>query len=581
MMEFLLHNRESLYEINLILQAALLAYLFGLPSRGQIKMALVRVYVVFLVHSFCILWWTYASLSVDETFFGLEANWWARALLSSLMVFLVTCMHFWYTLLQRKSDLMIPLTYLSATIVIAYWSIDLSLFEDLDRVYGSFFVAYIPFYAFGNLLLWRGVRESTNGVERRRRWVVFLAFGIPLVVVILNLLLIRSGLDREAASVINLAATGIRSVLLIVAIRFYGWIRMDLDAAAQDIFSTMKEPFLLLDSQGFITQTNPAAQAAFGTAQSYEATAERLPIRTLVPQYTSDFSHFEAPLDTLLGPRDYACICIPIRRKDTEVGRVLLLRDVTRERELTQVKSEFTSTVSHELRTPLTSILGFAKLIRKRFETGIMARYVPETKKGQRAVRQIRDNLRIMENEGQRLTRLINDVLDLSKIEAKKLEWNFVASDMNALVRNAVETSQPHFDKKPDVSLVVSVEDELPTMSVDRARIIQVLENLFLASLMVSDSGPVELRSVFDEHCLRLEVSHAGQEIPPEDHGRVFEKYPQADDVLDNHVLREGFGLALSKEIVERHDGRIGVVSNEGQGDTFFVELPSGRSGTP
>ncbi len=122
-------------------------------------------------------------------------------------------------------------------------------------------------------------------------------------------------------------------------------------------------------------------------------------------------------------------------------GVVVLIRDMTAEKEVARMKTDFLSTVSHELRTPFTSVLGFAKLIQKKLEDTILPAVTTETKKTERAVRQVRDNLGIIVAEGERLTALIKDVLDISKIEAGKIDWNMQPTDITAVINQAISAT--------------------------------------------------------------------------------------------------------------------------------------------
>jgi signal transduction histidine kinase len=564
----------SIFEVNVLFQSALLAYLLGLPSRGRVKSALITFYCVFWAHSFAFLLWTYAHGAEQGLLMGLEEAQWVRIVYVSMIAFLFACMHFWYVLLNRPVDWMFRLCLLCGTGALVYWFLHYEIFADVQKPTAIFGVVYIPFYSYGCILLWKAARKSPAGIAKRRMRVIFFAFFLALLVLVFNTGLSQLGWPRQTLAVVSLGIGGIRSLLLLVAIQFLGWIRLDLDSAAQDIFSNMKEPVLLLDLQGSVTRANPAAQQAFGIPQRPHG-SERIHIRQVVPQYTPDFQRFEVPVQTQQGTRDYVCNSTEVRRQEIAVGRVLLMRDVTRERELIEVKSEFTSTVSHELRTPLTSILGFARLIQKRFESSIMARYVPESSKSQRAVRQIRKNLQVMQDEGLRLTRLINDVLDLSKIDAGKLDWNRKDHELSAVLTAAIDQHQSLFERRPEVQLTAEFAETLPTAWVDRERLSQVLENFFIASLAVTDEGVVQLRARTHDEGVLIEVEHAGRSIPDQDRERVFEKYPKADDVLDNHVQRQGFGLALAKEIMDFHGGEIGVRSNPGPGNTFFAWIPT------
>ena len=251
-----------------------------------------------------------------------------------------------------------------------------------------------------------------------------------------------------------------------------------------------------------------------------------------------------------------------------------MMRDITREREVDRMKTEFTSTVSHELRTPLTSVLGFAKLIQKRFSTVVVPRFEPADKKEARAIKQIGQNLEVIISEGTRLTNLINDVLDISKMEAGKTDWNIKTQPLDAVIEQGVAASTGLFSRKPAVVLIEDHQSPLPTLPIDADRIIQVLLNLISNAVKFTDEGQVTLRSKTSGTTITISVIDQGIGIEPADQSKVFEKYKQVGDQLTDRPTGTGLGLPISKEIVEHHGGEIWVESVAGQGSTFSFTLP-------
>src|SRR6185295_11102250 len=141
-----------------------------------------------------------------------------------------------------------------------------------------------------------------------------------------------------------------------------------------------------------------------------------------------------------------------------------------------EAKSAFLSTVSHELRTPLTSVLGFAKIIKKRLEERIFPATDKTNPKTEKAMSQVSENLQVVISEGERLTHLINDVLDLAKIEAGKMEWNFANVSLADVAERAISATTSLFEQK-NLKLVKEVEDNLPDISGDHDKLIQVIIN--------------------------------------------------------------------------------------------------------
>jgi PAS domain S-box-containing protein len=249
-------------------------------------------------------------------------------------------------------------------------------------------------------------------------------------------------------------------------------------------------------------------------------------------------------------------------------------------RELDEIKSAFLSSVSHELRTPMTSVLGFAKLILKDFKTVFqpLVKGKPQLeKKGER----IQENLRIIGKEGERLTRLINDVLDLAKIESGRVFWQDQPVRPEALISRAVGAIRGQFDLSPHVALQVEVAANLPTLNVDPDRMEQVLINLLHNAIKFTSEGSVTVETDMDSAgWTRMRVRDTGPGVPTAELERIFDKFHQADQSGAGGKPRgTGLGLTLCKQIVEHYGGRIWATSEPGKGSVFtFILPPSAQS---
>jgi signal transduction histidine kinase len=238
-------------------------------------------------------------------------------------------------------------------------------------------------------------------------------------------------------------------------------------------------------------------------------------------------------------------------------------------------KSAFLSSVSHELRTPLTSVVGFSKLIRRRLDEGIFPAVPPGDPKRDRSMRQVSENLGIIVEEGERLTTLINDTLDLAKIEAGHMEWRREPVDMGEVIARATAaTASLLTGAGPE--MIVDVEPGLPAVIGDRDRLIQVVINLISNAVKFTPDGSITCVAVSgpDGPGLTVSVTDTGVGIAPEDHDRVFEQFGQAGDTLSDKPRGTGLGLAICREIVEHHGGRIWLESEAGHGARFSFTLP-------
>lgn len=243
-------------------------------------------------------------------------------------------------------------------------------------------------------------------------------------------------------------------------------------------------------------------------------------------------------------------------------------------RALDQMKTNFLSTVSHELRTPLTSVIGFARIMQKKFETVLYpALSDNEDKKVQKAIRQVMDNTSIIVEEGQRLTALINDVLDLAKMEAGRVDWNITELHIEDIIDRGIASTSSLFANKP-VKLRKDVAANLPLCEGDRDRLIQVVINLISNAIKFTDEGEVTLKAEVNRAELVVSVIDSGTGIKSEDQPLVFEKFKQVGDTMTDKPQGTGLGLPICKEIIEHLGGRLWLESEVGVGSTFSFSLP-------
>lgn len=237
------------------------------------------------------------------------------------------------------------------------------------------------------------------------------------------------------------------------------------------------------------------------------------------------------------------------------------------------IKTGFLSTVSHELRTPLTSVLGFATMIRTKFENVIAPVVTSGEKKVVRAVDKIQRNIGIIETEAQRLTTLINDVLDITKMEAGKFEWKNEPIDMAEIIQRAAASTSSLFDAK-NIPLIVDVGENVPVVYGDKDRFIQVVINLLSNAVKFTDTGNVTVTARYEKQRIEVTVTDSGIGIPREELDMIFEKFKQVGDTLDDRPRGTGLGLPICKEIVEHHGGRFQVRSTLGEGSVFTFLMP-------
>ena len=259
------------------------------------------------------------------------------------------------------------------------------------------------------------------------------------------------------------------------------------------------------------------------------------------------------------GEMHYQYLVTPVHTPGgAMLGAILLLRNVTRLRELDRLKSDFVAMASHELQTPLTSIGMSIGLLSERVAT------------------QLGDSerklLEVAGEEVDRLRTLVRDLLDLSKIEAGKVEMNFDIVPVRLLAEKAVDTLRTQADER-SVELEISVEEALPRARADANKITWVLTNLISNALRYTQaSGHVCIAATKVGSKIHLSVSDDGAGIPYEYQTRIFEKFVRIDE--EEGRAGSGLGLAICKEIVRAHGGSIWVDSTPGAGSTFTFTIP-------
>jgi signal transduction histidine kinase len=222
-------------------------------------------------------------------------------------------------------------------------------------------------------------------------------------------------------------------------------------------------------------------------------------------------------------------------------------------------KSEFLANTSHELRTPLNAILGYTELILDKIYGEVPDR--------------IREVLQRVQSNGRHLLGLINDVLDLSKIEAGRLTLSVAPYSLKEVVQTAVTATEALAAEK-GLSLEAIVADDLPAGEGDERRISQALLNLLGNALKFTERGEVIVRATAADDTFEVSVADTGPGIAREDQERIFEQFQQVDGSVTRKKGGTGLGLTISKKIIELHGGRIWVESEPGRGSTFRFTLP-------
>ncbi len=345
----------------------------------------------------------------------------------------------------------------------------------------------------------------------------------------------------------------------------------------QTIIDTAQDAFIAVDLNGRIADWNAAATRMFGW-DADEAIGRPL-VELVVPE------RFRASLANAMrafnetgdiGALDRRLERVVVNRKGEELPVEVtiglagsgdtyffsaFLHDISERKKVERMKNEFISTVSHELRTPMTSIRASLGML----ADGFAGELPPDT----------RELIGIAHVSCERLVRLVNDVLDIEKIESGNMEFDMRPHRLRPLVDEAVDAVRGSAGQM-GVRIEVECDAGAAVVNADHDRMIQVLVNLLSNAIKFSPSGAtVTLRVDADQGKVRVSVIDRGPGIPAEFRDRIFQKFAQADSTDSRQKGGTGLGLSICKSIVEQHGGSVSFVSETGQGAVFMVELPA------
>lgn len=331
------------------------------------------------------------------------------------------------------------------------------------------------------------------------------------------------------------------------------------------LHSLIKDRFAVMD-QGIETRKTSGLSAVLALGKNNRGLALSAQISDLI-------SHMRGEENRLLAERSVRAkqserrtfivvlLAVLLAMAAVMASVFLMFRDLTRRREVEQMKSEFVSVVSHELRTPLTSIHGSLALL----ASGLVG---AATDKGKRMVD-------IAVNNTDRLIRLLNDILDIEKLDSGRAQMHPRLCDSGELIQNAVDVMRPMAQKH---GITVEAGESHAEIWADPDQLAQCLTNLLSNAIKFSDpGGHVNVKTVSTDRDLRFEVTDNGRGIPSNKQSSIFERFHQVDASDSRKKGGTGLGLAISRAIVEQHGGKIWVESELGKGSTFFFTVPLPR----
>ncbi len=336
------------------------------------------------------------------------------------------------------------------------------------------------------------------------------------------------------------------------------------------VIRSIAEGLVVVDSEGKVIMLNPAAEKLLGV-QKEEKLGKKLTEDIKEEQLISlvKQSPEEEKKEIELATSDdetkkilRASSAVIEDENGKTIGMVSVLSDITKQKELERMKSNFIASVSHELRTPLIAIDKSVSLLLSK-STGPIS----ETQE---------QFLKIAQRNLKRLSSLINDLLDLSKLEAKKMQLEKQPSSIKDIVNEVAETFDTWANTK-SITIDKKIEADLPMVNIDPQRIIQVLTNLVGNAIKFTPQGgaiTIEARYKKNESCIMVSVADTGVGIDKKDLERIFDKFYQTAERPTSDISGTGLGLAICKELIELHGGKIWAESEKGYGAKFIFTLP-------
>jgi PAS domain S-box-containing protein len=337
----------------------------------------------------------------------------------------------------------------------------------------------------------------------------------------------------------------------------------------ESVVRSIAEGLVVVDAKGKVLLMNPAAEKLLGIEKERKIGKSVLEdikdeqLISLVQESSSGDKEIELAsqkADTKKILRSSTAVIEDENGKT--VGMVSVLSDVTKQRELEKLKSDFVSKVTHELRTPIAIIQNSLSVILEQSAdslTDIQEKF-----------------LTIIKRNLERLQHLINDILDLAKIGDKKMTLNLKPTSIEKIINDVCE-SVSAWAKTKAIEIEKITQDNLPQIQIDHLRIIQVLNNIVSNAIKFTPrNGKITIQAKLQEKDKQIVVSIAdnGVGIAPEDLNKVFDKFQQVGERTATDIGGTGLGLSIAKEIVELHQGRIWVESEKGQGAKFTFTLP-------
>ncbi len=349
---------------------------------------------------------------------------------------------------------------------------------------------------------------------------------------------------------------------------------------AEAIVHSITDGIIVFDGDDRISLVNAACTTILGRSES-ELIGQRILDALELQEFVTLLVEASQRSDEVISdeillqwdgeePQDVYIIAIAKTLRDKEekpLGVVMVLRDITREKELNRMKANFLSTVSHELRTPLTSILSTYELLLQ----DSLGELNPDQ----------REFISMSKEQGDVLSELIDNLIDITSLEANQMDLSQTSLNIQELAHDVVEDYSEAAVAR-GLACTSDIDDTLPPILADERKMNRLLKNLLSNAIKFTEQGSIHLsiHQTDDDH-IHIAVADTGVGVSEEYFDRIFEKFFQVDDSVTREFSGSGLGLPICRAIVQAHQGEIWLESTVGEGTTFHVKLPLRPTGEP
>jgi signal transduction histidine kinase len=504
--------------------------------------------------------------------------------------------NFAYIFLGRKRDVAYYLILASSIVAVS-----LSLGTDLvirgfEREYWGPSIIAGPLYGFFTLgiisapffyslfLLFLRTRRSKDASERKQLALFLTGTFIGAALSVSTLLIFPLVLNRRPLPLHDVGIA-VHLGFIFWAIVKYRFLVIDIKDVAHDLFSNVADGVVILNKDGQLLQINRATRRLF---TSYYDNSKN--IEEMINDMLRNYQRIGEPefLETELGEgtsrRNVLVSRYPVKHRGEKVGNIIFIRDMTRQKQTeneirrvnldlaaardqalqaNRAKSAFLANMSHELRTPLNAIIGYSEMLQEEAEEAGDTEDIPDLQK--------------IHGAGRHLLTLINDILDLSKIEAGKMDLYAEPFEIAPLVQEVVATLQPLIDQNHN-GITVRVPDDIGDMKADITKVRQALFNLVSNAAKFTEDGEVSITVEKQNRdrtpWVSFTVADTGIGMTPEQQDNLFQYFAQADPSTTRKYGGTGLGLAISQRFCQMMGGDITVTSTAGKGSAFTIRLP-------